>query len=111
MLKTYKIKILFSQYIESSDLIRWDVFFLEDGSEQSYVWPSVDLLKSLNIVGNVEPSVLHKFCDDMNNKVIKIVIEKDVEIPSQSVSSRDMQKISEGIADHFTVFRNVVEGG
>lgn len=110
MLRTHRIKILHSEYIEKSDLIRWDVLFFDDSVEQSYVWPSVDLLSSLNIKGKVDPSVLHKFCDDVKGKTINLVVDKDVKTPDVSITQEQYNKINDKLAEHFDTFQKVNQG-
>jgi hypothetical protein len=110
MVKNHKIKILHSEYVEKSDLIKWDVLFLDDNLEQSYVWPSVDLLQVLKITGEVDASLLHKFCADMQDKTINLVIDKNVETPEPHVAVKEYEQINQKLADHFTCFKKFSRG-
>jgi hypothetical protein len=70
-----RIRIMDSQYKEQSDLVLWTVYFLDNGTEQTYVWPSSDLLSLLKIQGKTTPEMLHNFCQAMVGKEINFIID------------------------------------
>lgn len=109
MLPPRRVRILESKYIENSDLIQWTLHFLDDGTDQIYVWPSVDLLKALNITSKVNASHLHKFCSDMLNKEINFVIDKEPKMPEAFISTKEYNDLSRGLSDHFDLFKKSVE--
>lgn len=103
-----RAKVVESKYIEKSDLIQWTLYFLDDGTDQTYVWPSVDLIKELNIKGKVEPSHLHKFCEDILNKEINFSIDKEPERPKEMPKEK-FEEIGKRIGEHFDVFKKTIE--
>ena len=110
MLPPRRVKIVESKYIEKSDLIQWKLLFLQDYTEQVYVWPSSDLLKALNITRTeVEPHHLRKFCNDMLNKEINFVIDQEPELPQPEISKDEFESLGKGLSEHFETFRKVVE--
>jgi len=110
MLPPRRVKIVESQYIEESDLIKWTLEYLDDGTVQTYVWPSCDLLKALNITRTeVEPYHLKKFCKDMLNKEINFVIDKEPELPQPNITKQEYKGLSKGLCEHFNVFKKSVE--
>ena len=105
-----RVRVVESHYIEESDLIRWKLLFLDDGMDQIYVWPSVDLLKLLNITRTeVDPSLLHKFCRDMTNKEINFVIDEEPDLPSPEITQEQANDLQDKLRDHFDTFKKIVE--
>lgn len=105
-----KAKIIESKYVTESDLIYWTLRFYDDGSEQSYVWPSVDLLKSLGITGKTSPEMLVKFCGSMREKDINFVIDMEPKKPEVEISKDQYEKLNQEMHKHFNNFRQAVQG-
>lgn len=107
-----RVKILDSKYDEDRDLIIWSLRFVETGDEQSFCWPSVDLISSLGInPTKLQPEHIHKFCSDMLGKELNFVVEG---LPQSELPNPDKEigkEISEGIADHFDTFRRMTTDG
>ncbi len=110
MLPPRRVRIVESHYIEHSDLIQWKLLFLDNGMDQVYVWPSIDLLKLLKItITQVDSSMLHKFCKDMTNKEINFVIDEEPDLPSPEITQEQSDDLREGLRDHFDTFKKSVE--
>jgi len=107
MIPARRVKILQSKYVEESDLIQWSLHFLDDGLEQMYVWPSVDLLTALNIKGTVTAAMIHKFCSDMQGKEINFVIDKEPELPEPLITVEENDRLQEDIRN---IFKDEIEG-
>lgn len=105
----HRVKIVKSEYIEASDLIKWDVFFYEDSTTQTYVWPSIDLVNSFKIKGKLTKENFYEFCSKIEGKDINLVIDKNVRVPEEKISQKDFSKINKQISDHFDVFKKSVE--
>lgn len=105
-----KVKIIESKYLETSDLIRWTLFFYDNGTEQIYVWPSVDLLASLNIKGKTTTEMLHKFCDSMTGRDLNFVIDKEPELPEVKITEKEYKNLNQQMHTHFDTFKNTVLG-
>lgn len=110
MLPPRRVKILDSKYIEKSDLIQWDIQYLDDGSEQTYVWPSVDLLSVLNIKrAEVEIKDIHNFCNTINGKEINFVAEALPPVKLPEPNDKESEIIQQRIREHFDTFQKKVE--
>lgn len=110
MLPPRRVKIVESDYIEQSDLIKWTLLFIESNDTQTYVWPSCDLLKSLNITATqIDPQHLNKFCNDMLNKEINFVIDEEPDLPDISITEGQNDGLKNGMHEHFDAFKKVVE--
>lgn len=109
MLPPRRVKILSSKYVEESDLIQWTLHFLDDGTDQTYVWPSIDLFTALNIKGKASPEVIHKFCSEIEGKEINFVIDKEPKLPDVSITKKQNEKLNKKLSEHFHTFKNVVE--
>jgi hypothetical protein len=95
-----RAKIIESEYIEKSDLIKWNLEFLDNGHTQIYVWPSIDLITSLGIKGKVTPADLHLFCKNMHNKEINFIsefLEKSKILTEKDISSEHASFIADNI--------------
>jgi len=69
--------------------------------EQTYVWPSIDLLTGLGIKGRATTGQLDKFCEDMRGKDITFVIDALPEAPiltEKNMSQNMANNISDEIA-------------
>lgn len=104
MTEKQKIKIVTSKYHEEKDLIIWDVLFIDTGVEQAFCWPSIDLMKALNITAKVLPEQLHKFCSDIEGKTITMVIEGVPRYVPPVMTEEQYNKITDQIKDHFDTF-------
>jgi len=109
MLPPRKAKIIESKYLEHADLISWTLKFADSGMEQTYVWPSIDLLSCLNIKGKATPEILHKFCLDMTGKDINFVIDEEPNLPKASPVA-EYQGLNDGLREYFGVSKKNVEG-
>lgn len=107
-----KAKIVYSAYREESDVIVWNLSF-ENGTEQMFCWPSIDLLKSLSYKGSLKlkPEHLHKFCQMMEGKEINFVLEGSPTYKNPNETEADQKKISQQISDHFGTFKKHIEDG
>ena len=72
--KPQRVFVVDARYTESADLIECIVRF-EDGKELVLAYPSGDIIAAYNIVGEVKPHHLVKFCSDIKGKFIKLTIE------------------------------------
>jgi hypothetical protein len=108
--KNRKARIVHSEYAEANDLIKWHVIFYDDNTEQTYVWPSCDLLNALNIKGKVDSAILHKFCRDMNNKDINLVVDVNTELPTNEMNKQDYDTINKKVIKEFDNFKNSILG-
>ena len=98
-----RVQILESKYEEKNDLVIWHLKFLDNGVEQRFCWPSIDLLSALGIkITSVEPQHLHKFCSDMIGKEINFVVEG---MPDMPLPDSDSEEIKNGLTEHFDTFR------
>lgn len=110
MLPPRRVKIIESQYIEASDLIKWTLFFIDSSDTQTYVWPSCDLLKSLNITRTeVDPHHLRKFCKDMLNKEINFVIDEEPQLPDVIITENQNEGLKSHMCEYFDEFKKSVE--
>jgi len=110
MLLPRRVKIVQSEYIEDSDLIKWTLLFIDSNDTQTYVWPSCDLLKSLNIKRTeVDTHHLRKFCKDMLNKEINFVIDEEPELPDVNITKNQNEGLKNSMCEHFDIFKKVVE--
>ena len=110
MLPPRKAKVVEGKYLEHADLISWTLKFADSGAEQTYVWPSVDLLSCLNIKGKATPEMLHKFCSDMTGKDINFVIDEEPSLPKPAAIA-EYQGLSDGLREYFGVSRKNAERG
>lgn len=107
-----RVKILDSQYKEEKDLIVWTLKFLETGDEQTFCWPSGDLLESFDInPKNVTPSHLHVFCKAMEGREVNFVVDGIPEYSLPKSKEGNDQEITDKIVDHFETFRTEIENG
>ncbi len=105
MLPPRKAKIVVSEYVQESDLVKWTLFFYDDSSEQTYVWPSIDLLQCLNIKGRATSDQIINFCQKMKDKDINFVID---EMPDQKKDDRNDDLIK-SVGDALENEINIVE--
>ena len=105
-----KAKIIDSKYVINSDVVYWTLRFYDDGSEQTYVWPSVDLLKTLKITDKISTEALIKFCDDMNNKEINFVTDMEPKKPDVEITNEQYKTLNKEMHKHFDNFKNMVQG-
>ena len=110
MLPPRRAKVIEGKYLEHADLISWTLKFSDSETEQTYVWPSVDLLECLNIKGKATPAILHKFCSDMTGKEINFVIDEEPNLP-KSTTIAEYQGLSEGLREYFGVSKKNAERG
>lgn len=107
-----RVKILDSQYKEEKDLIVWTLKFLETGDEQTFCWPSGDLLEAFNINSKkVEPEHLHDFCLAMQGKEINFVVDGIPEYSLPKSKEGNDPEITDKIVEHFETFRTEIENG
>jgi len=108
-----KVKILETKYDEDKDLFIWRIKFLHNSVDQSFCWPSVDLLSALgvNTDSEIPSEYLHKFCEDMKGKEISFVLEGEPVEPMEIGTDEELGAVSEDVSSHFNNFRKHVEGG
>jgi len=110
-INSQRVKILRAKYDEEKDLIIWHFLFLDSGTEQSFCWPSPDLLKAVGItvIDQVEPDHLHQFCKDMIGKEINFLAEGVPYYEPPKGTQEQYHDITEKMADHFDTFKDNVE--
>ena len=66
-------------YDSVSDMITWELYFIEKDKKQSFAYPSDDLKKALNISAKVSEDEWLVFCKNMQGKNFSLVmpIEED----------------------------------
>lgn len=106
--KSQKVKIIKSFYRQESDLVEWDILF-DNGEEQAYCWPSIDLISALGIKGKPSVEQLHDFCKMMEGKVINFVLEGVPQYKVPKGTKQDQEKINNGMYEHFMTFQKNVE--
>lgn len=97
-----KVRIIEAKYLEDSNLFSWTVRFLSSGKERTYVWTANDLLACLNIKGKTTSSMLNKFCSDIKDKEINLVLEEEPIFPSTTVVE-EYQGLAQNLCDYFGV--------
>jgi hypothetical protein len=100
----HKIKIIKSIYIENSDLIRWDVVFLDNQDEQVYVWPSVDLFSALGIKEKIDKNLINKFCKDMCGKELNFVVDRHAKSNNIEMSQDEYKSATKSVEKYFDDF-------
>lgn len=110
MQKNHKVKIVTSCYVESSDLIKWEIIFLDDNTEQIYVWPSVDLMTSLGIKQRVSKDLLHKFCADMQGKTINMYVDKEISTPEVNITEEEYKQLNTHVSQYFKDIKEIIDG-
>lgn len=105
---TRRIRILESQYLEKNDLIMWKVLFLDNNDEQTYVWPSIDLLNALNIKGKVTTDIIHDFCQRMVLKEVNFVVDAKLDLPKYKMTDEQQNFINQQIEKEFDNFKKAV---
>lgn len=108
--KIRKMRILESEYIESHDLIKWKVKFHDDNAEQTYIWPSADLLAALCIRGSVDKKLLHKFCADVLNKDVNLAVESLEQKPQSKLTEQQYTYLDKKMEEEFINFKNKMRG-
>ena len=110
---TDRVKILETKYDEEKDLFVWRIKFLHNSVDQSFCWPSVDLLSALGIKTEsaIPPEYLHKFCEDMKGKEINFILEGEPVEPIEIGTDEELEAISDDVSSHFDNFRKHVEEG
>ena len=102
-----KARVLSAVYREANDVFVWTLLF-DDGTEQVFCWPSIDLLKAVGIKGNATAEHLHGFCHAMEGKTINFVLEGIPQHQMPKETKADQQKMREGLAEHFETFEKHV---
>ena len=96
-MKTNKVKIIDSLYYPSKSLVIWKIHFVEDKnlSDMSIAWHKDDL--SSLLLGDkvkITDEQMKKFCDDMNGKVINLVLESGRKVVGKDTSNLSFDEIS-----------------
>jgi len=110
MTETSRVKILEAKYEEEKDLFVWKLRFLEKGNtEQSFCWPSVDLLSALGIKSKAAPELLREFCENMTGKEINFVVGGEPVAP-EAGTSEDYKSVTNAVSEHFDNFSRHISG-
>lgn len=84
-----KVVIVDTEYDEELDLVVWEFEYVDDKEHISMGWKSKDLSLALGIKGDIESSLMKKFCEDMKGNKINLVIEGQVVDAKISEMNRD----------------------
>tara|TARA_Y100000034_G_C6750193_1_gene333399 strand:+ start:241 stop:486 length:246 start_codon:yes stop_codon:yes gene_type:complete len=65
---SHKVKCLNMSYDPSSDMITWELYFIEKDKTQAFAYPSQDMKSAIGINGEVSEEDWENFCKKMINK-------------------------------------------
>tara|TARA_Y100000310_G_C20494710_1_gene720958 strand:- start:562 stop:819 length:258 start_codon:yes stop_codon:yes gene_type:complete len=70
----HKVRCLNMSYDQSSDMITWELYFLEKDRKQVFAYPSQDIKIAVGIAGDVKEDDWIDFCKRMINKEFTLVL-------------------------------------
>ncbi|MBC8306277.1 MAG: hypothetical protein H8E55_62270 [Pelagibacterales bacterium] len=71
---SHKVRCLNMSYDQSSDMITWELYFLEKDRKQVFAYPSQDIKTAVGISGDVNEDDWAVFCKKMINKEFTLVL-------------------------------------
>jgi len=70
----HSVKCLDMSYDSSSDMITWELYFMDKDKIQKFAYPSEDLKKALNINVEITQDDWSGFCKKMQGKEFSLVM-------------------------------------
>jgi hypothetical protein len=70
----HKVKCLNMSYEQSSDMITWELYFIEKDKKQVFAYPSIDMKTAIGITDEIKEQDWFEFCKSMINKEFNLAM-------------------------------------